>query len=200
MDIELQHTNEAIITRYTDQPVRLPAELRRAIEERWDGAPVQLYALADLESGAVAGRDLGGARPEPPRDRAQERRAVGHRERVALARGGGARGAGPLRHDAHDPGASRRSGAARGALHAPPAARVREPPVRARGGDRGARHRRRPTRTASTPTRVARPDPRRAGAGGGAASRGDPATARLPHAVPAAADARHERRRRSSRW
>ena len=49
MDIELQHTNEAIITRYTDQPVRLPAALRRAIEERWDGAPVQLYALADLD-------------------------------------------------------------------------------------------------------------------------------------------------------
>ena len=49
MDIELQHTNEAIITRYTDQPTRLPAELRRAIEERWDGAPVQLYALADLD-------------------------------------------------------------------------------------------------------------------------------------------------------
>ena len=49
MDIELQHTNEAIITRYTDQPVRLPAGLRRAIEERWDGAPVQLYALADLD-------------------------------------------------------------------------------------------------------------------------------------------------------
>jgi ATP-binding cassette subfamily B protein len=49
MDIELQHTNEAIIARYTDQPVRMPAELRRAIEERWDGAPVQLYALADLD-------------------------------------------------------------------------------------------------------------------------------------------------------
>ena len=48
MDTQLQHTNEAIITRYTDQPIRLPAELRRAIEERWDGAPVQLYALADL--------------------------------------------------------------------------------------------------------------------------------------------------------
>jgi ATP-binding cassette subfamily B protein len=49
MDIDLQHTNEAIISRYTDQPVRLPVALRRAIEERWDGAPVQLYALADLD-------------------------------------------------------------------------------------------------------------------------------------------------------
>jgi ATP-binding cassette subfamily B protein len=49
MDIDLQHTNEAIITRYTDQPTRLPAQLRQAIEERWDGAPVQLYALADLD-------------------------------------------------------------------------------------------------------------------------------------------------------
>ena len=49
MEIEQQHTNEAIISRYTDQPVRMPVALRRAIEERWDGAPVQLYALADLD-------------------------------------------------------------------------------------------------------------------------------------------------------
>jgi ATP-binding cassette, subfamily B, bacterial len=51
MDTEQQHTNEAIIARYTDQPVRLPPELRREIETRWDGAPVQLYALADLDHG-----------------------------------------------------------------------------------------------------------------------------------------------------
>ena len=49
MDTDQQQLNAAIIARYTDQPARLPAELRRAIEERWDGAPVQLYALADLD-------------------------------------------------------------------------------------------------------------------------------------------------------
>jgi len=49
METELQHTNEAIIARYTDQPSRLPIELRREIEARWDGAPVVLYALADLD-------------------------------------------------------------------------------------------------------------------------------------------------------
>lgn len=49
MDRNAQRTNEAIITRYADQPARLPPELRREIEWRWDGAPVQLYALADLD-------------------------------------------------------------------------------------------------------------------------------------------------------
>ncbi|HJQ65225.1 MAG TPA: ABC transporter ATP-binding protein [Gemmatimonadales bacterium] len=49
METDQQQLNTAIIARYTDQPARLPAELRRAIEERWDGAPVQLYALADLD-------------------------------------------------------------------------------------------------------------------------------------------------------
>jgi len=49
METEQQQLNEAIIARYTDQPARLPAELRRVVEERWDGAPVQLYALADLD-------------------------------------------------------------------------------------------------------------------------------------------------------
>ncbi|HEV8303395.1 MAG TPA: ABC transporter ATP-binding protein [Gemmatimonadales bacterium] len=45
------HTSldDQIIARYTDQPQRLPAELRRQIEAGWDGAPVQLYALADLD-------------------------------------------------------------------------------------------------------------------------------------------------------
>src|SRR5947209_5989389 len=38
-----------IVARYTDQPPRLPAELRRCIEASWQGAPVQLYALADLD-------------------------------------------------------------------------------------------------------------------------------------------------------
>ena len=38
-----------IIERYTDQPAHMPADLRRRIEDRWDGEPVQLYALADLD-------------------------------------------------------------------------------------------------------------------------------------------------------
>jgi len=42
-------TDERIIERYTDQPTRLPRELRRKIEDGWGGAPVQLYALADLD-------------------------------------------------------------------------------------------------------------------------------------------------------
>jgi ATP-binding cassette subfamily B protein len=40
-----------IIARYTDQPERMPAEVRRAIESTWGGRPVQLYALADLDVG-----------------------------------------------------------------------------------------------------------------------------------------------------
>jgi len=49
MEAQLQHQNEAIVARYLEQPVRLPAELRREAEHRWEGAPVQLYALADLD-------------------------------------------------------------------------------------------------------------------------------------------------------
>jgi len=45
----LQHLDDHIIARYTDQPARLPAELRQKIEHAWQGAPVQLYALADLD-------------------------------------------------------------------------------------------------------------------------------------------------------
>jgi len=44
-----QHLDDHIIARYTAQPARLPAELRREIEHAWQGAPVQLYALADLD-------------------------------------------------------------------------------------------------------------------------------------------------------
>src|SRR5258706_12186481 len=46
-----QHLDDHIIARYTAQPPRLPAELRRQIEHAWQGAPVQLYALADLDQG-----------------------------------------------------------------------------------------------------------------------------------------------------
>src|SRR5213075_760265 len=45
----LQQLDDYIIARYTAQPTRLPAELRREIELAWEGAPVQLYALADLD-------------------------------------------------------------------------------------------------------------------------------------------------------
>src|SRR5881296_3625203 len=47
----LQHLDDHIIARYTAQPSRLPTELRRQIEHAWQGAPVQLYALADLDQG-----------------------------------------------------------------------------------------------------------------------------------------------------
>src|SRR2546430_10411067 len=47
----LQQLDDSLIARYTSQPTRLPAELRRQIEHAWHGAPVQLYALADLDQG-----------------------------------------------------------------------------------------------------------------------------------------------------
>jgi len=39
-----------IVARYTNQPGRMPARARDAIETAWSGAPVQLYALADLDA------------------------------------------------------------------------------------------------------------------------------------------------------
>src|SRR2546421_9505090 len=45
----LHNLDTEIVARYTDQPPRLPAELRRQIEASWHGAPVQLYAFADLD-------------------------------------------------------------------------------------------------------------------------------------------------------
>src|SRR5689334_17043262 len=45
----LQQLDDHIIERYTAQPTRLPPELRREIEHAWQGAPIQLYALADLD-------------------------------------------------------------------------------------------------------------------------------------------------------
>ena len=46
-----QTKDRQIIERYTDQPDRMPAEARSAIEGAWGGRPVQLYALADLDAG-----------------------------------------------------------------------------------------------------------------------------------------------------
>ncbi len=42
--------DQGIIARYTDQPDRLPLELRQRIEAEWNGEPVLLYALADLDA------------------------------------------------------------------------------------------------------------------------------------------------------
>jgi ATP-binding cassette subfamily B protein len=43
--------DQRIIAKYTDQPDRMPAEVRDAIEGAWGGRPVQLYALTDLDAG-----------------------------------------------------------------------------------------------------------------------------------------------------
>ena len=42
-------TDPEIIRRYTDQPDRLPPQVRQAIEAGWGGDPVLLYALSDLD-------------------------------------------------------------------------------------------------------------------------------------------------------
>lgn len=43
-------TDQQLIDRYLDQPTRLPDAIRAAFEARWDGEPVQLYALCDLDA------------------------------------------------------------------------------------------------------------------------------------------------------
>ena len=48
MEITTETLDQQIVTRYTGQPSRLPADLRRQIESAWDG-PVVLYAFADLD-------------------------------------------------------------------------------------------------------------------------------------------------------
>jgi ATP-binding cassette subfamily B protein len=50
MSKRTQTSDSEIIDRYTDQPTRLPSMLRERIESEWGGLPVQLYALADLDS------------------------------------------------------------------------------------------------------------------------------------------------------
>ena len=45
-----QDSDLQIVARYTNQPTLLPPELRLAIERRWEGEPVQLYAMADLDT------------------------------------------------------------------------------------------------------------------------------------------------------
>jgi ATP-binding cassette subfamily B protein len=41
--------NHEIISRYIRQPARLPDALRDALAREWDGQPIQLYALVDLD-------------------------------------------------------------------------------------------------------------------------------------------------------
>lgn len=48
METQTLENNRDIISRYTGQPERLPAQLRARIEAAFGGEPVQLYALADL--------------------------------------------------------------------------------------------------------------------------------------------------------
>jgi len=50
MTTKTQQHNRQIVERYTDQPSRLPTDLRALIERQWHGEPVQLYALADLDA------------------------------------------------------------------------------------------------------------------------------------------------------
>jgi ATP-binding cassette, subfamily B, bacterial len=49
MSVRARQRDREIIDRYTDQPTRLPAEVRAEIERAFEGRPVQLYALVDLD-------------------------------------------------------------------------------------------------------------------------------------------------------
>jgi ATP-binding cassette subfamily B protein len=46
----VEDSDRQIIERYTDQPARLPAAVRVGIEEDFQGEPVQLYGMADLDA------------------------------------------------------------------------------------------------------------------------------------------------------
>lgn len=45
-----KRSNADLITRYTDQPARMPDQLREKIEKHWNNRPIQLYAIADLDA------------------------------------------------------------------------------------------------------------------------------------------------------
>ena len=47
--------NQEIIARYIGQPASLPGDVRAALEHAWDGQPIQLYALADLDASLKLG-------------------------------------------------------------------------------------------------------------------------------------------------
>ena len=50
MNTALRQTDQEIILRYTGQATVLPSAVRDRVERAWGGDPVQLYALADLDS------------------------------------------------------------------------------------------------------------------------------------------------------
>ena len=74
METQNQNTiDRKVIERYTDQPARMPSEVRSVIEGAWGGRSVQLYALLDLDAGmrltqawlALGEREVGIARSRP---------------------------------------------------------------------------------------------------------------------------------------
>ncbi len=50
MTTHKHNRDQEIVARYTDQPTRMPADLRVQIEASWGNEPIQLYALADLDA------------------------------------------------------------------------------------------------------------------------------------------------------
>ncbi len=187
-----QTLDQDIVARYTGQPTRLPPELRRKIEAAWDGAPVLLYALADLgptfelaESWVALGQDHV-AIARALEDRSEFELTVFPRRLLRAVRETPGLSATTLSFES----ASGRRAARRGALHQPAAARLREPPLRARGRHRPARGE--PARPGLGVRRVGGPPgPRRPGDRGRTAHRRDLAAAVVPEAVPARADAGH---------
>src|ERR1051325_3102053 len=201
MTTELHSLDHEIIGRYTDQPARLPAALRRHIEASWNGAPVQLYALADLDDGlrlteawvALGPGHLTVARatdgphewdlmhigrgrvgPGPPHAAAGGGRPArwGPHPPRAPPHRSRARGPRALREHAYDPRPPRRSGARRAALQPSPATGLRESDVRARGSARGA-YGRDGRRGCRVRGERGAADSRRPSAGGGAPGSGD---------------------------
>lgn len=49
MKASARYSDSELLERFTDQPPCLPVRLRERIERSWQGLPVQLYALADLD-------------------------------------------------------------------------------------------------------------------------------------------------------
>jgi len=57
-------TRQEILSRYTDQPERMPPAVRDQIERLWNSQPVQLYAMADLDASMRLGRTWLAVGPE----------------------------------------------------------------------------------------------------------------------------------------
>ena len=77
MSTRARQRDREIIDRYTDQPTRLPGDVRAEIERAFEGQPVQLYALVDLDPAlnlveswlALGTERVGIARRRPQGDR-----------------------------------------------------------------------------------------------------------------------------------